>query len=142
MATRLGPFRLTLGATLLFLLHQGWSPYWPNRWVDSYLDDVLFLPVVLGWGAMGFRGLLKTPRPIPLGWWLSASIYLVLMVEVGFPRWNPAFVYDPWDFLAYAFGAGLYALSQPAASEAKAAHSAADYRGERATEMPLREKAH
>ncbi|HAP59360.1 MAG TPA: hypothetical protein DCR93_07615 [Cytophagales bacterium] len=101
---------LTLGATLLFLAHQLWEPYWSHWWMDGYLDDHLFLPVVLGWGGWAWQKLTRQARRVPTLFWLSGAVYLVLLVEVAFPRWNPAFTYDPLDFVAYAVGGGFYGI--------------------------------
>lgn len=78
--------------------------------MDGYLDDHLFLPVVLGWGGWAWQKLTRQARRVPTLFWLSGAVYLVLLVEVAFPRWNPAFTYDPLDFVAYAVGGGFYGI--------------------------------
>ena len=95
---------------LLFLGHQWWQERHPHRLVDGYLDDLLFLPVVLGSTAWAVKVVAGVRHwRVPLMWWLPAAVYLVVLVEVGFSRWHEAFTYDPWDFLAYGLGGVLYA---------------------------------
>lgn len=98
-------------AFTVFVLHQfvQYGLGWSIPFLDAYLDPVLCLPIVLGmWIAeaeyiYGFRRL-KTLELIVVG------TFLAVLFEEGFPRWQPAFVRDWWDYLAYALGGLWYWL--------------------------------
>ena len=75
--------------------------------IDSYLDPLLCIPIILGvWLT---EGSYLYGRPMRIGFFESCVviIFLALLFEEGFPRWQPAFVRDWWDYLAYAVG-GLW----------------------------------
>jgi len=92
-----------------FLLHQllqygfGFSiPF-----VDSYLDPFI-APIVL-LGAWQFeRNWWLKKKAIPSRLYLveviALTIYVALVGEFIFPLLSSKFYYDPFDFLAYAFG--------------------------------------
>lgn len=96
----------------LFLLHQ-WVFSAHSAWVDSYLDDVLFLPALFGIADFLLYSLAGPQRMPSWGFKLFLAIPLVLVVEQLFPQVNPAFTYDPWDYLAYAAGFGLHLVFSP-----------------------------
>lgn len=85
--------------------------------VDAYLDPLLFLPIMLGlflqerWCFFGHRRIsgLET---------IIAGLALTLVAEEVFPRWQPAFVHDYWDYLLYAFGLAWfwYKINPPLAA--------------------------
>jgi|GEM_PF-2014253 len=71
--------------------------------IDSYLDPLLCIPIILGvWLT---EGSYLYGRPMRIGFFESCVviIFLALLFEEGFPRWQPAFVRDWWDYLAYRF---------------------------------------
>ena len=80
-------------------------------WIDSYLDPLLCMPVVLylwQWDRTYIWGIRKA-----IGWAEIAgtTIVLSLVFEGFFPLWHSRFYYDPWDILCYGIGAGLYGLA-------------------------------
>jgi hypothetical protein len=92
-------------ATLLFLAHQtaaalGASPFWADAW----LDDLLFLPLVLGLVRL-LRG-----RPVPLVQVAGAVVYAGSVFEGLLPRFSGRITGDPLDVAAYAAGAVLFVL--------------------------------
>jgi hypothetical protein len=90
---------------LIFLAHQfiqyilGWS----TPWVDAYLDPLLALPILLGL-LLFERSLIFRVHRLSLLEVCLVSIVLMLIFEEGFPRWQPAFIRDHFDHLAYLVG--------------------------------------
>lgn len=82
------------------------------RLVDGYLDPFLSIPLLLGLAEAERRWLLRGR-----GWRGFSALEVAAMTaalaalfEYGFPRLDPARqIYDPYDFLAYAFGGLAYA---------------------------------
>lgn len=74
--------------------------------VDGYLDPLLCLPVLLGLWLTERRLIFRVQRLTGLEV-VVAGLALAVLFEEGFPRWQPAFVRDGWDYLAYAAG-GLW----------------------------------
>lgn len=95
----------------LFLLHQGaqkilgWS--WP--WADSYLDDLLCMPILLGLALAERRFFLGQAKfTFPLFDTAIMVIALSLLFEEVYPRmWND-FVRDDWDYAYYLLGGGIF----------------------------------
>lgn len=92
-------------AMLLFLAHQtaaalGASPLWADAW----LDDLLFLPLVLGLVR------LRRGRPLPIAQVVGAVIYAALVFEGLLPRLSERVTGDPLDVAAYAAGAAAFVL--------------------------------
>ena len=97
------------GPALIFACHQILQYGFGIRLtlVDAYLDPLLFLPIMLGlflqerWWFFGHRRMsgLET---------IVAGLALALVAEDFLPRWQPAFVYDQWDYLFYALGLGWF----------------------------------
>lgn len=75
-------------------------------WLDGYLDPLLCLPILLGLWLTERRVIFRIPRLSGLEV-LIAGLALALLFEEGFPRWQPAFVRDWWDYPAYVVG-GLW----------------------------------
>jgi hypothetical protein len=99
---------------LLFALHQllqkGFGIHLP--FLHAYLDPFLSMPILLGlfdWERRWRYG------AAPLQVWEIAVLTLLftLLFEWGFPRWNPRFVSDGYDAIAYGLGSVAYCLAQP-----------------------------
>jgi hypothetical protein len=94
---------------VIFLLHQfiqyilGWS----TPWVDAYLDPLLALPILFGL-LLFERRLIFGVHRLSLFEVSLASVVLMVIFEEGFPRWEPAFVRDYYDHLAYLAGAAYF----------------------------------
>lgn len=87
------------------LLQKGFGIYLP--FLHAYLDPFLAMPILLGifdWERRWRYG------AAPLQWWEIAVVTLgfSILFEYGFPRWNPRFVTDIYDVLAYGLGAVVY----------------------------------
>lgn len=91
------------------LLHQflQYGLGWRLGWLDHYLDPFLFLPVLLGLWLAERRWLLGVPYRLSLLETVVAGSVLALVAEELLPRWEPRFVRDGWDYVAYAAG-GVY----------------------------------
>lgn len=103
--------------SIVFLLHQ----YGQKQQglivplLDSYLDPLLCLPIVLHLMTWEHRFVYRRrqyvmPRITILGY----LVLLSLLWEFILPHWNEKMTADPWDVLCYALGAFLYdALAKP-----------------------------
>ena len=108
-------FYLLVNTTLLLILHQLMQRGLDIRqpFLDNYLDPFLSIPFLLSGFVLERRYIFKM-RDFELEWHevLIATIALSLLFELVFPYLFPDFVYDIYDFLAYAAGAVLfYAVS-------------------------------
>ena len=90
---------------LLFALHQvvQYGLGWKTPVVDDFLDPLLCFPVAFGLLLVERRWLFGVRRLTLLGTVISA-VLLAVIVEFVFPLYQPAFVFDPLDFVAYAVG--------------------------------------
>lgn len=91
---------------LIFLLHQfiQYGLGWSTPIADAYLDPLLALPILLGL-LLFERQMIFKIRRLTLLEVCVVTVVLTLIFEEGFPRWQPAFVRDPLDYLAYLAGA-------------------------------------
>jgi hypothetical protein len=92
----------------IVLLHQlvQYGLGWRLPLLDAYLDPLLCLPTLLGLWLAEKRWLFEVRRLDGLEV-IIAGVALAILFEEGFPRWQPAFVRDWWDYLMYAIG-GLW----------------------------------
>jgi hypothetical protein len=95
-----------LATIFLFLMHQA-VQYGFNYSVPlagDYLDPFLAIPILLGALLIERRWLFGRP-------WLTMSEVIIITLtlayvfEFFFPHWQPRFISDPYDFVAYGFGA-------------------------------------
>ena len=95
-------------ALILFALHQGlqYGLGVNIPLIDGYLDPLLCIPIILG-GWVEEASLKFGPLRLGRIDVLTAVIVLGLLFEEVWPRWQPLFVRDWWDYLAYALG-GLW----------------------------------
>ncbi|TXF86024.1 hypothetical protein FUA23_20015 [Neolewinella aurantiaca] len=92
-------------AAMIVVAHQvvQYGLDWQIPVLDAYLDPLLCLPVLLGLWLTERQWLFSTERLGNLEV-VVAGLALAILFEEGFPRWQPAFVRDWWDYLAYAVG--------------------------------------
>ena len=92
--------------------------FWINQYVEnslglflpyvhSYLDDVMAMPVVLGFALQVYRWIhpLKDRFAFTKIQILVAVSYFSLIFELLLPIWSETYVRDPWDVLFYGLGA-------------------------------------
>ena len=94
----------------LFLLHQFMQKIlgWNHLWVDSYLDDLLCMPVFLGLVLVERRWWLRQPAYcFPLFDTLLMILALSLIYEEIFPLISSQFTKDLWDYFYY-FAGGIF----------------------------------
>ncbi len=94
-----------LMASLLITAHRFPALFGGARWVDSYLDDLLLMPLVLGGLLLAMR--IKSGRrswvvPVPLA--VAALVGYAVYFEVFLPRMSPHATGDGLDVVAYAVG--------------------------------------
>lgn len=98
-----------LGCLVLFALHQITQKGLELRLplADNYLDNLLCLPVFLGFW-LAERGLLWKQRRLSAFETAAAWIILSFIFEVIFPRLSDGFTPDWMDVLLYGLGALLF----------------------------------
>ncbi|MCB0738549.1 MAG: hypothetical protein KDC92_13615 [Bacteroidetes bacterium] len=97
-------------ASLVFVFHQIIESSFRNRIIDSYLDDLLCLPIALWLAQFILSLVLKKAFVLPVLYVVAGTALISLAAEFIFPLYNPYFVYDSFDFVAYAIGALLFHL--------------------------------
>ena len=104
---------VSLAALAAFSLHQlGLAMGFYLLLLDSYLDPLCTVPVVLGLPSM----LARRIWPRLLLSWGSAALFtlaLSLAFEWWIPYFDARFTSDPWDALAYALGAAIWRMAEP-----------------------------
>ena len=108
---RLRPSRITTFLLALFLL---------NRWIESrglsfipvrsWLDDVLVLPLALGFALWIHRRRRGGSWTIPMFQVIVAVVLYALVFELVLPSYLDSAVADPLDVVAYAVGGVLFQL--------------------------------
>jgi hypothetical protein len=98
------------GSVGLFLLHQLLQKAGIHHWLpDSYLDDLLCLPVVLTL-ALAFMRLVKGRPNYQLSFYMVsfAVLQVVVVFEFLLPRWSDTYHGDAWDVPVYIAGAAIW----------------------------------
>jgi hypothetical protein len=104
----------TYGFSLLmltaFLSHQFVEPFATLPLIDSYLDDLCFLPVAFGF--IQFIVHHSIDESYRLNWKqaLIGAVITTLATEVLFPYLSNKHVADPYDTIAYTIGALLFMI--------------------------------
>jgi len=91
----------TLCCVVVFVFHQIFELYSPT-FLNSYLDDLLFFPVVFGIAYLvqnGFYG-----HTISNWFWFTLAVIVALVVEEIYSRIHAGFTYDLVDYLFYGVG--------------------------------------
>ncbi len=98
-------------AVCLVLLHLGWESPPVLRWVNSFLDDCLVLPLVLGGVLVALRLLRQEPGwTVPLRFSIVAMVVYTVYFELILPQFTSRATGDPRDVLAYAAGFLFFTL--------------------------------
>ncbi|MFK7931913.1 MAG: hypothetical protein AB8G22_00295 [Saprospiraceae bacterium] len=107
---------LLAAATDTIILHQIAQRIleWQLPFLDSYLDPFCCIPFLLCGFVLERRWLFKIKHfRLSLFDIAILTAGLSLLFEIGFPYFFPDFVFDVYDFVAYAVGAGVfYAVSE------------------------------
>lgn len=90
------------------MAHQLFEPFIELGFIDSYLDDLLFFPVVYGVLIFVFRLFISPQYCLPIPMMLIGLITTFLSTEVLFPSLSNQHVSDPWDGLAYSLGCVIF----------------------------------
>lgn len=80
--------------------------------VNSYLDPLLFLPILLQLMLFERRYLFEKDAQYVFSWYqILMVVFVVSMVcEVLFPLWNPAFTADYIDAICYLIGGVIFGV--------------------------------
>lgn len=95
----------------LFLLHQ-WAEQQGNhhKFIDGYLDDFLFLPLVYSSFSLLLSLAGKEPGwKFPWMWMLGGLVFTAAWFEGIAPVFHPGHIADPWDIFAYTMGVTCFA---------------------------------
>lgn len=104
--------KLTIGSTLLFLLHQLFIALDIHfAWLDAYLDPLLFVPVTLGLTEFLIRTFFRTNFTIHLYTTLFFTGVFAFAFELVIPLKDARFTADVVDILFYFIGAFLFIRS-------------------------------
>lgn len=78
--------------------------------LDSFLDPLLFMPILLHLILWERRFLFGKGSRYVLSWRqiIVILIFVTVFCEYFFPRWNHDFTMDYWDILCYSVGALLF----------------------------------
>lgn len=91
------------------------SEYSSPLWLNSYLADLLCMPILLSLSLLSLRYLKRLPhflfKPVHV---LFALLYVSLVFEWLLPSYSSSYTADPLDLLMYGLGAGLFFALQPA----------------------------
>lgn len=114
-----------IGMLLLFSIHQIMQKVLGVNvlLLDSFLDPLLFMPILLHLVLGERRFLFKKGSYYILSWKqiICILVFVSVICEFLFPSWNDSFTMDYWDILCYAIGALLFGLyfNNPLKSENK-----------------------
>lgn len=78
--------------------------------IDSFLDPILFMPILLHLILWERRYLFGKGPGYVLSWsqMLMVLIFVSILCEYFFPQWNDKFTMDYWDIVCYAIGAFIF----------------------------------
>lgn len=97
---------------VIFLLHQLSQKLfkWSYPWIDAYLDNLLCLPIFMGFLLMERRFLWqkKATYCFPLLDVILLTLILSFIYEELFPVFFQGFTKDYWDYLFYGLGAMIF----------------------------------
>ncbi len=96
----------------LFIIHQITQKLflWNLTWLDSYLDPLLCMPILLGLILAERRFILKHNNMYTFSLFevLVITLALGIVFEEGFPKWSNQFTKDYMDYFFYFVGALLF----------------------------------
>lgn len=102
---------LAVCAGVFLALRLGETQHWLPWWAAGYGDDLICLPLVLGWILFVQRRFSFSPDLVlGLSHSLGALLFFSLYFEVLLPRVNNGFTADPWDVLMYGAGWVIFQL--------------------------------
>jgi hypothetical protein len=79
---------------------------------DSFLDPILFMPILLHLILWEQRFLFRKDYSYILSWrqMITVLIFVSILTEYFFPQWNNNFTMDYWDIICYLIGTLLFGL--------------------------------
>ena len=81
----------------------------PLPWLNNYLTDFVFVPVIAHMSVSFIRWLLKDSTcSFPVSYLLCMALYAAIVFEYAMPRFSPVYTGDWGDVLAYFLGALFY----------------------------------
>lgn len=104
---------------LIFILHQIWAQHYRVVLLDSYLDDLIYFPIVFGFSLHLLHYIDANFKQLPLFYTLPIVILQASLFEIAFPLWSANFTFDILDFVAYALGFIYFQLFQNSIDSSK-----------------------
>lgn len=106
-------FRISLWwyfMVFIFLLYHANANQLNNLWLNSYLDDVLALPITLGLALMVIRNFVIRDFQYTFSNLKIISVVIIFSVYFEFivVAYQPKFTPDYWDILAYGIGGFIF----------------------------------
>ncbi|HUH19662.1 hypothetical protein [Albibacterium sp.] len=103
-----------LGALMLVLIHQVSQKILGVNipLADSFLDPILFLPILLQLILLELRFLIgKGPRYV-LSWFQISiiTVFVSVVCEILFPQWSSSFTADYKDVICYLVGGMVFGI--------------------------------
>src|SRR5690554_5620546 len=103
-----------IGALMLVLIHQVFQKILGINiaLVDSFLDPILFLPILLQFILLERRFIIgKGPRYV-LSWFqiLTITVFVSFVCEILFPQWSSSFTVDYKDVICYLIGGVIFGI--------------------------------
>lgn len=111
MNTRRKLTLLFIVCAFLFLLHQYMQKVAKVSLpvIDSYLDPLLFMPILLPLITWERQLIYKNPTyTLPISHIFGYFLLVSVLCEIVFPLWNDRMIADLWDVFFYALGALIY----------------------------------
>ncbi|MBA2746341.1 MAG: hypothetical protein H0U44_08965 [Flavisolibacter sp.] len=110
-------------ACAIFILHQVLQKimHVPEAYVDSYLDNLLAMPIVLSLWQTEKHLLFKKPVDYKLSLLeiIIATIYIIIISEIIFPRFSEKFTSDWIDGIFFFMGSALFYIVEKKSTKPK-----------------------
>jgi hypothetical protein len=102
---------LFIGCISLFITHQLLQKTFNITlpFIDSYLDPLLCIPILLYLLLLERKYLWKQKATsLSMITIVAATLIIIVVAEILFPRYTTAFVFDAIDIVMYGIGAGFF----------------------------------
>lgn len=110
MKRYISAYALSLILSIVFLAHQIIEPIAKNKIIDSYLDDVCFLPVAYGFIQFIIHNSIESTYKVNWKQAILGVLITSISTEILFPIFSDKHFADPFDVIAYIIGAVLFMI--------------------------------
>ncbi|MFY0672078.1 MAG: hypothetical protein JXQ87_01655 [Bacteroidia bacterium] len=95
---------------ILFMVHQFVEPFYKHKLIDSYLDDICFLPVAYGFVKLLIQQSIDHSFKLSISHAITGLVVSILATEILFPALSNKHTADFYDGIAYMIGSILFML--------------------------------